>query len=80
MKYTRLKSRASSVEEALAAIADDDEVWVIGGAEVYKQFLPYYSKLVVTKNRFARPADAFFPNIDADDRWNVVEETASHPS
>ena len=61
-----------SVDEALAAVADEDEAWVIGGAEVYRQFLPLCSEAVVTKNHCVREADAYFPNLDEEPcvaRW-----------
>lgn len=61
-----------SVDEALAAVADEDEAWVIGGAEVYRQFLPLCSEAVVTKNHCVREADAYFPNLDEDPAWRVA--------
>ncbi len=61
-----------SVDEAFAAVADEDEAWVIGGAEVYRQFLPLCSEAVVTKNHCVREADAYFPNLDEDPAWRVA--------
>lgn len=61
-----------SVDEALAAVADEDEAWVIGGAEVYRQLLPLCSEVVVTKNHCVREADAYFPNLDEDPAWRVA--------
>lgn len=65
-----------SLEEALAAVRDEAEAWVVGGAEVYRQLLPWCSRAVVTKNRCIRPADTFFPNLDEDPAWHVVEKSA----
>ena len=67
-----------SVEEALAAVAGEDEAWVIGGAEVYRQFLPRCTEAVVTKNRCTRPADAFFPNLDEDPAWRIAATDGGH--
>ena len=61
-----------SVDEALAAVAGEDEAWVIGGAEVYRQLLPACSEAVVTKNHCVRSADVFFPNLDEDPAWRVA--------
>ena len=61
-----------SVDEAIAAVAEEDEAWVIGGAEVYRQLLPSCSEAVVTKNHCVRVADAFFPNLDEDPAWRVA--------
>lgn len=61
-----------SVDEALAAVAGEEEAWVIGGAEVYRQFLSLCSEIVVTKNHCMREADAYFPNLDEDPAWRVA--------
>ncbi len=62
-----------SPEEALAAVEGEDEAWVIGGAEVYGQFLPYCSRVAVTKNHCRRLADTFFPNLDELDEWRIAD-------
>ena len=67
-----------SVDEALAAVAGEDEAWVIGGAEVYRQFLPLCAQVVLTKNHCVRPADAFFPNLDKDPVWRVASTDGGH--
>jgi len=55
----------ASPEEALAACADAESVYVIGGGEVYRQFMPVASRLLLTEID-AAPADAdtFFPQHD----------------
>ena len=64
-----------SIEDALEAIASDDpqRVWLIGGESVYRQLLPHCTRVYVTKNEALCPADAFFPDLDADPSWHVVE-------
>lgn len=62
-----------SVDEALAAVADEDVAWVIGGGAVYGQFLPYCVEAEVTRNHVIHPADTFFPNLDDDPEWEVAE-------
>lgn len=42
----------------------DDELFVIGGASVYKATLPYANKLYVTIVKGTHNGDAFFPEID----------------
>lgn len=64
---------ARSIEDALSLVAPDEEAWIIGGADVYRQLLPCCCEAVVTKNHCVRPADAFFPNLDLDPSWRVVE-------
>lgn len=59
------------VEEALRAVEGEDEAWVIGGGEVYRQLLPLCSRAVVTRNHCVRRVDAHFPNLDASPDWTV---------
>lgn len=44
----------------------DDEVFIIGGSEIYKQFLPHADKLYITKIDHEFEGDTFFPEIDPD--------------
>lgn len=42
----------------------EDEVFIIGGAEIYKQFLPYAKKLYLTKVDEEFEGDTHFPGIN----------------
>ena len=53
--------RAGSVDQAVAACGDAAEVWVIGGAEVYRQALPHAHRVVVTEIAQAFDGDALAP-------------------
>lgn len=53
-----------SVEEALRSCDKHRENFVIGGASVYRQFLPYASKLYLTRVDKSSEADTFFPEIN----------------
>lgn len=62
-----------SVEEILAL---KDEVFIIGGGQVYEQLLPYADRLYITRIRHTFPdADTFFPAIDYS-RWQLVSREA----
>ncbi|HIY80362.1 MAG TPA: dihydrofolate reductase [Candidatus Olsenella excrementavium] len=65
-----------SVDDALAAVAGDQEAWVIGGGQVYELLLPHCDRAVVTRNHCVRPCDTHFPDLDADPVWKVVETRA----
>ena len=65
-----------SVEDALAAVAGDQEAWVIGGGQVYELLLPHCDRAVVTRDHCVRPCDTHFPDLDADPVWKVVETRA----
>jgi dihydrofolate reductase len=62
---------AHSLDEALQVAGDADEVvWVIGGAEIYRQALPRIDELWVTRIDLDVPGDAYAPELDA--AWQVV--------
>lgn len=61
-----------SVEEAMERFRGQ-VLFVIGGAEVYKLFLPYADHIHMTRIDFAFDGDAFFPEYDEKD-WILVEE------
>ncbi|MDR3596181.1 dihydrofolate reductase [Clostridium sp.] len=44
-----------------------EEIFIIGGAEIYKQFLPYAQKLYLTKVEEAFEGDTYFPEINYDE-------------
>lgn len=66
--------RVDSVEAALAA-AQGERVMVIGGAQVYRAFLPLAQEIFLTRVDTDAQADTFFPALPAQD-WSLVEETA----
>lgn len=71
---------AHSVEQTLDFVSgfEDDDVFVVGGASIYKQFLPYCSECWITENSVDDPdADAFFPNLDEDEEWIVKSRTTA---
>ena len=57
--------RAGSIAEAQAAAGDAPELWVIGGAAVYRQALPDAQRVVVTEIAQAFEGDAFAPELGA---------------
>ena len=57
----------------------DNEIFIIGGGQVYEQMLPYADRLYVTRIHHTFPdADTFFPAI-APARWHLVS-TESFPA
>ena len=62
-----------SVDEALAAVSDESVAWVIGGGEVYRQFLPYCVEAEVTHNHCVHAVDTYFPDLDVDPAWKVAQ-------
>lgn len=60
-----------SIDDAMLAISDE-EAFIIGGAEIYKQTLSKATKLYVTQVFSAFEADVFFPAIDKNE-WEMTE-------
>ncbi len=53
-----------SMEEALGLGNAEEEVFIIGGAEIYKQGLPLANRIYLTRVHQRYDADAFFPEPD----------------
>lgn len=63
-----------SIEAAMELVKDEEEAFVMGGATMYRLFLPYANKLYLTRIVSEFTADVFFPVIN-EDEWSVVEST-----
>ena len=66
-----------SMEEAIAECAHDTENFIIGGAEIYRLFLPLVHKLYLTHVHKEFAGDAFFPKINYDD-FACIECSETH--
>ncbi len=62
-----------SIEEALKLIEGESEAFVMGGATMYRLFMPYAEKLYLTRIQSSFTADVFFPEIDTDE-WMLTED------
>ena len=65
------------MEECLELLKDynEEDIYIIGGASIYKQFLPYCKKALVTRVDREFSADTYFPNLDQDDEWEITSES-----
>ena len=54
----------------------NSDVFVIGGASIYRQTLPYVDKVLLTKVNADGGATVFFPNLDEDPTFVCVDEGA----
>ena len=52
----------------------NEDVYVIGGGEVYKELLPYCHEVLVTKVDAVGGAEVFFPNLDENPDFVCVDE------
>ena len=67
---------ASSIEKALDAIADEDLVFIGGGATIYEQFLPVADRLELTIVEGSHDGDTYFPAYEhlIETRFDLVDE------
>lgn len=55
----------NSIPDILEAVKDEEESFITGGASIYRQFLPYASKLYLTEvNEECMDASVYFPEFD----------------
>lgn len=64
--------KAGSIPEVLDMVKNEDEVFIIGGGSVYKQFLPLAHKLYLTIVEKDFEADTFFPDFNIDE-WKLTD-------
>ena len=60
--------------ESVQAAAPADTV-VVGGGSVYQALLPWCDTAYVTRMEAEFPADTWFPNLDQDPDWTVLEQS-----
>ena len=65
----------SSVREALDLVEDADEVMIIGGGQVYRDFLPHADRIYLTRVQADVEGDTYFPDID-EAGWRLVSSEA----
>lgn len=68
----------NSWQDALKFVPKNEEIFIIGGGQIYKQFMDLSDKIELTHVHASFEADAFFPPIDMN-HWKVVT-TEHHPA
>ena len=56
--------------------AERDTVFVIGGASIYRQTLPYVDEVYLTKVNADGGAEVFFVNLDKEKDFELIKESA----
>ncbi len=69
---------AHSLKEALRLAEGDDEVFVAGGATLYREAFDIVDRMYVTRIDAEFEADTFFPDLD-EDQWVVIAEEHHEP-
>ncbi len=61
----------SSVSEAIDAVEGAEEAMIIGGGQVYRDFLPLADRIYLTRVQAEVEGDTYFPEID-EATWRLV--------
>lgn len=67
---------ANSLAQAIT-LAGEGEIFIIGGAQIFAEALPYTRRLIVTEIEHAFECDTFFPQIDPA-AWKEVSREKHH--
>ena len=62
---------AHSVEEVLEICKNEEEIFIFGGEQIYKLFMPYVDTMYVTRIDYVCHGDTFFPVTDFID-WDEM--------
>jgi dihydrofolate reductase len=63
----------ATLEDALAKAGDAAEVMIIGGGNIYQQFLPRTDRIYFTRVHLRIDGDTCFPELNAGE-WSMVAE------
>jgi dihydrofolate reductase len=68
---------AHSLQEAIAACKGDNEIFIVGGADLYTQALPLADRLYLTEIQQEVTGDAHFPSINLSNWQEISREVHS---
>jgi dihydrofolate reductase len=64
---------AYSLQDAINKCSSDEEIFIIGGGSIYRQYMPLAERLFITHVHRKADADIYFPEIDPE-IWQVTEK------
>lgn len=64
---------ANSIQEVLNYCRDEREIFIIGGAEIFKQALALANRVLLTRVHAEIEGDTYFPELNPAD-WNLVSQ------
>ena len=68
----------NSWQDALKFVPKNEEIFIIGGGQIYEQFMDLSDKIELTLVHASFEADAFFPSIDMN-HWKIIA-SEHHPA
>lgn len=63
-----------SIDAAIAAAGDADEIMIIGGSHIYQEFLPRAGRIYLTRVQANVAGDVYLPELAADEWREVARE------
>lgn len=63
----------SSLDEAIQAVSNDQEPFIVGGAEIYRQGMEMADRIYITRVHGEFEGDTLFPEIN-EETWKVVKK------
>jgi dihydrofolate reductase len=64
---------AYSIQDSLNKCDQNEEIFIIGGGSIYRQFIPIADRLFITHVHMKAPADIYFPEIDLN-TWEITQK------
>ena len=64
-----------SIQELQKRLLGHDDVFIIGGGQIYCEFLPYCDEAIVTYIHKEFDADTYFPTLDTLPNWYLEKES-----
>jgi dihydrofolate reductase len=62
---------ANSLEKAIELCKNDNEIFIIGGGQIFKKAIPLTDKIYLTQIHQSFEGDAFFPELNKDE-WKII--------
>jgi len=69
---------AHSLEEAIAMVENENELFIIGGKQIYEQSMDIVDTMYITRVHESFDGDTFFPEINYND-WELVSSNDNEP-
>ena len=66
----------NSLDDAVCRTKDENEIFIIGGEQIYKMAMPISTNMHITKVHNNIKGDAFFPAFD-ENEWNILTQKDS---
>lgn len=70
---------ANSVQDALSIVTNDNEPYIIGGEEIFRQSMDIADTIYLTRIHHSFEGDTYFPEMD-ETKWELVSTEDHQPN